>query len=245
MMMQISELARLADVTTRTIRHYHRIGLLPEPSRTPGGYREYGLGALSRLLQIRRLTSLGLSLSEVADALDDAGAADMREVLTELDAELAARETVIKDRRAVIARLLEHGHDPTLPAELAAAVQTLDLARPDIDALRAAAAALPEFDAESYLAGMRDDSPQRAWGERLGALAGVGADDPRVEEIARELYAMLPGLLPADAPAEPTAAMAANARFGQLMLADLGAGQRRALELLVEYGRAEPGKWER
>ena len=32
-----SELAELAGVTVRTLRHYHQIGLLPEPPRTAGG----------------------------------------------------------------------------------------------------------------------------------------------------------------------------------------------------------------
>ncbi|MEV4016841.1 MerR family DNA-binding transcriptional regulator [Nonomuraea angiospora] len=34
-----SELAELAGVTVRTLRHYHQIGLLPEPRRASGGYR--------------------------------------------------------------------------------------------------------------------------------------------------------------------------------------------------------------
>jgi len=41
--MRIGELAAIAGVTTRTVRHYHRIGLLPEPERQSNGYREYSL----------------------------------------------------------------------------------------------------------------------------------------------------------------------------------------------------------
>lgn len=49
--MRIGELAALAGVTTRTVRHYHRVGLLPEPGRRVNGYRDYGLrdaGELTR-----------------------------------------------------------------------------------------------------------------------------------------------------------------------------------------------------
>ncbi|MGC5013769.1 MerR family transcriptional regulator [Streptosporangium sp. DT93] len=73
-MLLIGEIAKLVGVTPRTVRHYHRIGLLAEPERTPGGYRSYGMSALSRLLQIRRFTALGMGLGEVTDALAGAGA---------------------------------------------------------------------------------------------------------------------------------------------------------------------------
>lgn len=41
--MRIGEIAALAGVTPRTVRHYHHLGLFPEPARLPNGYREYGL----------------------------------------------------------------------------------------------------------------------------------------------------------------------------------------------------------
>ncbi|WP_440072533.1 helix-turn-helix domain-containing protein [Streptosporangium sp. OZ121] len=245
-MLLIGEIAKLAGVTPRTVRHYHRIGLLAEPERTAGGYRSYGMSALSRLLQIRKFTALGMGLGEVADALADTGAVDLREILAELDAELAEGESEIQRRRAVIARLLEHGDDPTLSPELAAAVRGLDLPQSEIGILRAAEVALPEL-VDSYLTGAGRESPWQEWDLKMAALADTGANDPRVEEIAGELYAMLPGLLPTDVPAEltadQTATVAATARFGQMMLTDMSPGQRRAMELLVEYGRREPERW--
>ena len=39
--MRSGELAALAGVTVRTLRHYHQIGLLPEPERGGNGYRDY------------------------------------------------------------------------------------------------------------------------------------------------------------------------------------------------------------
>lgn len=58
-MMPIGELASAAGVTVRTVRHYHSVGLLPEPAKRPNGYREYGT---RDLLRIRRLVALGLTL---------------------------------------------------------------------------------------------------------------------------------------------------------------------------------------
>jgi DNA-binding transcriptional MerR regulator len=69
--MRIGEVADLVGVSTRAVRHYHQLGLLPEPTRRPNGYRQYGLRDAILLARIHRLTELGLSLDEVRDALAD------------------------------------------------------------------------------------------------------------------------------------------------------------------------------
>jgi DNA-binding transcriptional MerR regulator len=72
--MRIGELASLVGISTRAIRHYHRVGLLAEPARKANGYREYSLRDAVELARVRRLTELGLSLDEAGDALaGDAG----------------------------------------------------------------------------------------------------------------------------------------------------------------------------
>lgn len=53
-MLTISQLAAYAGVTVRAVRHYHQIGLLPEPGRDRSGYRTYD-GAVVRLIRIRTL----------------------------------------------------------------------------------------------------------------------------------------------------------------------------------------------
>lgn len=68
--MRSKELADLAGVTVRTLRHYHQMGLLPEPPRADNGYRTYGALDLARVLRIKRLASLGMSLQQVKRALD-------------------------------------------------------------------------------------------------------------------------------------------------------------------------------
>ena len=68
--MRISEVARLAGTTVRTIRHYHAIGLLAEPARLPNGYRDYSAADLLRVLRIRQLASLGFSRGQGAQVLE-------------------------------------------------------------------------------------------------------------------------------------------------------------------------------
>jgi DNA-binding transcriptional MerR regulator len=88
--MRISELAALVGVSTRTVRHYHHVGLLPEPVRLANGYRDYRLRDAVALARVRRLAELGLSLDEIRDVLADDQDRELREVLEELDADLAA-----------------------------------------------------------------------------------------------------------------------------------------------------------
>lgn len=82
--MRIGELADVVGVTTRTVRHYHRVGLLPEPPRQANGYRVYGIRDAMRLARARRLIELGLSLDEAADVLEDDEGRELAEILTEL-----------------------------------------------------------------------------------------------------------------------------------------------------------------
>src|SRR6185436_17338937 len=104
--MRIGELAGLVGISTRAIRHYHRVGLLPEPARAANGYREYSLRDAVELARVRRLTDLGLSLDEVGDAL--AG-----------DADLARQEADLRQRRARLAQLLRQAEAGGQPSEQA------------------------------------------------------------------------------------------------------------------------------
>jgi DNA-binding transcriptional MerR regulator len=66
----IQDVARLAGVSSRTLRHYDQIGLLPPSSTGHGGLRRYDDAALRRLQRILLLRDLGLPLTEIADVLD-------------------------------------------------------------------------------------------------------------------------------------------------------------------------------
>ncbi|WP_409062644.1 MerR family transcriptional regulator [Streptomyces sp. SYP-A7185] len=115
--MRIGELAGVVGVTTRAIRHYHHLGLLPEPERRANGYREYGLRHAVALARIRRLTELGLGLAEVRDVLADDAGRELAEVLGELDADLARQEAAIRERRERLRVLLDDARRGVLSAE--------------------------------------------------------------------------------------------------------------------------------
>lgn len=68
--MRIGQLAQQVGVSTKTIRYYESVGVLPEPERTQSGYRSYDAGALERLRFIRDAQNSGLSLAEIASVLE-------------------------------------------------------------------------------------------------------------------------------------------------------------------------------
>ncbi|MEZ4722178.1 MAG: MerR family transcriptional regulator [Flavobacteriales bacterium] len=67
------ELARLANVTERTLRYYDEIALLVPKSREESGKRIYGLDELYRLQQILLYREMGFSLDAIKEILDDPG----------------------------------------------------------------------------------------------------------------------------------------------------------------------------
>ncbi len=59
----IGGLSKHTGTNIETIRYYERVGLLPAPARSPGGYRLYGTDHLKRLNFIRRARTLGFRLA--------------------------------------------------------------------------------------------------------------------------------------------------------------------------------------
>ena len=124
----ISEVAQLAGVTTRAVRHYHAIGLLPEPARDSSGYRRYGGRDVVALVRVVRLRALGMPLPQIAERMvhvgtDDASLSDaLRALADEMDAEirqlaatrdrlreLAGSETFEQPVKALTQALRGHG----------------------------------------------------------------------------------------------------------------------------------------
>jgi len=69
-MMHIGELAEKTGLSLRTLRHYDEVGLLRASSRSEGGFRLYSSEDLERLVIIRRLKPLNISLDELSVFLD-------------------------------------------------------------------------------------------------------------------------------------------------------------------------------
>ena len=103
----ITELARRAEVSPRTIRYYEELGLLEPIARGAGGRRLYDGDALGRLRFISRLKSLGLTLEEIGDLARSFARGQTPAMLDDLDAMLTERIDQVADR----IRELEHLRD--------------------------------------------------------------------------------------------------------------------------------------
>jgi MerR family mercuric resistance operon transcriptional regulator len=65
----IGRVATEGGVNVETIRYYQRRGLLEEPAKPVGGYRNYPKETVKRVRFIKRAQALGFSLEEVAELL--------------------------------------------------------------------------------------------------------------------------------------------------------------------------------
>ncbi|MFY1627149.1 MerR family transcriptional regulator [Micromonospora sp. WMMD723] len=115
-MLTIGRLASYAGVTIRAVRHYHQIGLLPEPERDASGYRTYDAAAVVRLIRIRTLAEAGVPLSRVRELLD-ADPATFAAATTEIDHQLRTQIRALQEHRRRIARLRD-GDTLAVPAEV-------------------------------------------------------------------------------------------------------------------------------
>jgi DNA-binding transcriptional MerR regulator len=122
-MLTIGQLAAYAGVTTRTVRHYHQVGLLPEPDRDESGYRRYSAGAVVTLIKIRTLASAGVPLSRLGDLLD-ADPAAFAEAIQRIDNRLLDEIDRLETSRKQISQLAS-GDSLALPPEVVAYLDRL------------------------------------------------------------------------------------------------------------------------
>ena len=115
-MLTIGQLAAYAGVTVRAVRHYHQIGLLPEPERDASGYRRYGATAVVSLIKIRTLANAGVPLSQIGQMLE-ADASTFAEAVQRIDSHLRDEIERLETSRKQIAQLAA-GDSLTLPPEV-------------------------------------------------------------------------------------------------------------------------------
>jgi DNA-binding transcriptional MerR regulator len=115
-MLTIGQLAAYAGVTVRAVRHYHQIGLLPEPERDSSGYRRYGATAVVSLIKIRTLANTGVPLSQIGQMLE-ADASAFAEAVAMIDSHLRDEIERLETNRKQIARLTA-GDSLALPPEV-------------------------------------------------------------------------------------------------------------------------------
>ncbi|WP_405656883.1 MerR family transcriptional regulator [Streptomyces sp. RK9] len=195
---KIGDAAAFAGTTPRAIRHYHQIGLLPEPERGGDGRRRYGYDDMIRLLWIRKMAEAGISLDDMRAAFDETRG--IEENLGRLEESLAAQEADIRRQRAALQRLRAVGN----PLGLLSDLVTDRLSHLPPGALRPS-------DLESLLVTERVFGPLgaavqasvfivlathpdlRAEEDRLDAAEaalddGVDPGDPRVDELAAQRF---------------------------------------------------------
>jgi DNA-binding transcriptional MerR regulator len=107
--MRTSQVAGRAGVNTQTLRYYERRGLLPEPPRSPAGYRDYPVSAVGLLRFVKRAQQLGFTLAEVAGLLElaDGGPDSCRRARALAEAQAAALDAKIAGLQRMRASLGE------------------------------------------------------------------------------------------------------------------------------------------
>ncbi|MFD8734182.1 MerR family transcriptional regulator [Streptomyces sp. NPDC059618] len=202
----IGQAAAFAAVTVKTIRHYHKNGLIAEPRRDTSGYRRYGTADLLRLVQVRTLAGAGVPLAEVGTVLD-ADPDTFAAALVDVEQSLTSRIDELIARRETLRRLA-HGDRVLLPERALALLDrmpALGFTADDVTTAREGLilvrALMPEG-LDDYLSQVEHglDDPRHVAMIRLTWAAGNWhPDDPRIEELADEMASHFladPSLLP-------------------------------------------------
>jgi len=191
-MLTISQLAAYAGVTVRTVRHYHQIGLLPEPQRDASGYRRYRATAVVSLIKIRTLANAGVPLSQIGQMLH-ADASTFAEAIQRIDSHLHDEIERLETSRKQIAQLTA-GDSLALPPEVISYLDRLReigaserMVEGERDGWILVAARWPdrirEFMSEK-LAQLDDPQLVRLYRVLSEIFESDAGDDPRLEEAA-------------------------------------------------------------
>ncbi len=201
----IGQAAAFVGVTVKTVRHYHKLGLVPEPERDSSGYRRYGSGELLQLVQVRTLAAAGVPLAEIGPMLG-ADAAEFGAALTDVERQLTERIDALVARRNTLHRLAD-GDRVLLPDRACAVLDRMRglgfdpaYVAAQREALVLARALVPEgFD--GFLTQLEhglDDPEYIALTKRGQEAETWDPDDPRIEELAAAMadrYLANPALL--------------------------------------------------
>jgi DNA-binding transcriptional MerR regulator len=190
-MLTISQLAAYAGVTVRAVRHYHQIGLLPEPERDHSGYRTYDAAAVVRLIRIHTLADAGVPLARVQELLD-ASPEEFADGVQEIDKDLRADIRRLQGTRKRLARLAagEHLALPQSVVDYLDRVRGLGVEERYIELERDAwimVAAQAPHQIDAFIAKKHEELDDPDMVKLYSLLSGAldwPADDPRVVEVA-------------------------------------------------------------
>ena len=190
----IGQAAAFADITIKTVRHYHKLGLVGEPARDSSGYRRYRSADLLRLVQVRTLAAAGVPLAGIGPLLDS-DAASFAGILLDVERHLTERIAELTARRDMLHRLTS-GDRTLLPDRAVAMLEgmpTLGFTPCDVRTAREsfvlAKALVPEgFD--DYLTDIEQALHDPRFVEltkRSAEVTGWEPDDPRVADLAADM----------------------------------------------------------
>jgi DNA-binding transcriptional MerR regulator len=97
-LLTMSQLATYVGVTVRAVRHYHALGLLPEPLRDESGYRRYGADAVIALTRIKTLAHAGVPLLHI-EPLMALSADDFNAAITVMQADIIKRVAKLEETK--------------------------------------------------------------------------------------------------------------------------------------------------
>lgn len=190
----IGQAAAFVGVTVKTVRHYHKLGVVQEPERDSSGYRRYGSSELLRLVQVRTLAAAGVPLAETGPLID-ADATLFAATLVDVEQHLTNRIDSLIARRDTLHRLADG--DRALLGDRAVALLErmagLEFPAGEITNAREgwvlAKALVPDgFDDYLTLIDHALDDPQYVALIKQAAEASTWEpDDPRVAELATAL----------------------------------------------------------
>ncbi|MEU6246591.1 MerR family transcriptional regulator [Glycomyces sp. NPDC047010] len=189
----IGRAAAFVGVTVKTVRHYHKLGLVGEPERDASGYRRYGSDDLLRLVRVRTLAAAGVPLVEIGSLLD-ADPARFATGISGVERRLDERIAELTARRAMLHRLAD-GDRALLPDRAVAMLQGMrdnGYTAAEIESTRdswiLARALVPEgfddyLDQFEHVLG---DAALRDFSRRVAEAAAWDPDDPRIERLAAD-----------------------------------------------------------
>ncbi len=197
-MLTIGQLAAYAGVTVRAVRHYHQVGLLPEPERDVSGYRRYGATAVVALIKIRTLAEAGVPLARIRQLLD-ADEASFTAAIERIDGRLGEEIERLAANRKQIAQLVG-GDGLALPQQVVAyldRLRAIGVSKRMVDAERDGWILVVARWPEQVLQWMPDknrqlDDPQvvRLYQLLSAIFDSDEADDPRMQEAADIMAAL-------------------------------------------------------
>lgn len=119
----IGEAAARSGVSSKMVRHYESLGLLPSVNRTDSGYRQYTDKEVHTLRFIKRSRDLGFSMAEIAELLKlwqnrRRSSAEVRRIASRHVADLEQRIAEMEEMRRTLDDLIrgcQGDHRPECP----------------------------------------------------------------------------------------------------------------------------------